>query len=89
MTSYNPAVKFHIKNKGQIKEGFDADLTVVDMDLTAEIEREDLFSKCGWSPYEEKILKAGADRYFVLAKQDPAKLAEEFKKLTNEKKKKI
>ena len=47
----NPVKIFGIKNKGFIKEGFDADFTVVDMDKTIEIKNENIESKCGWSPF--------------------------------------
>lgn len=57
LTSYNPAKKFRLKGKGEITEGMDADFTVVDMNITREIIRDNLFSKCGWSPYEGMLLK--------------------------------
>jgi dihydroorotase len=47
-----PAEIFKISGKGFIKERFDADLVVVDMDIEKEVRREELFTKAGWSPYE-------------------------------------
>ena len=47
----NPIRIFGIKNKGFIKEGFDADFTIVDMNKTIEIKNENIESKCGWSPF--------------------------------------
>ena len=47
----NPVKNFGIKNKGFIKEGFDADFTIVDMNKTIEIKNENIESKCGWSPF--------------------------------------
>ena len=47
----NPIKIFGIKNKGFIKEGFDADFTIVDMNKTIEIKNEKIESKCGWSPF--------------------------------------
>ena len=47
----NPVKIFGIKNKGFIKEGFDADFTIVDMNKTIEIKNENIESKCGWSPF--------------------------------------
>jgi len=52
LTSINPARAFRIKNKGFIKEGFDADLTIIDMDLMKKVRADHMFSKCGWTPYE-------------------------------------
>ena len=52
ITSQKPAEIFHIKNKGAIKKGYDADLTVIDLKKTQIITKEMLKTKCGWSPYE-------------------------------------
>ena len=48
----NPIKIFGIKNKGFIKEGFDADFTIVDMNKTIEINNKNIESKCGWSPFD-------------------------------------
>jgi len=48
---------FNIKNKGEIKEGFDADLTIVDMEKMQEVKNENLYTKCGWSPFNGWKLK--------------------------------
>lgn len=65
LTSYNPSKIFGIKNKGMIEKGMDADLTVVDMDLEEEVDKEFLFSKCGWSPFEGRVLKGWPVLTFV------------------------
>ena len=48
----NPVKIFGIKDKGYIKEGFDADLTIVDMNKKIMIKNKDIESKCGWSPFD-------------------------------------
>ena len=48
----NPVKIFGIKNKGFIKEGYDADFTIVDVNKTIEIKNENIESKCGWSPFD-------------------------------------
>jgi len=48
----NPVKIFGIKNKGFIKEGFDADFTIVDMEKKILIQNEKIESKCGWSPFD-------------------------------------
>ena len=53
----NPARIFKIKNKGFVKEGYDADLTLIDLDKRQAVRSEDLLTKCKWSPFEGKILK--------------------------------
>ena len=47
----NPVKIFGIQNKGFIKEGYDADLTIVDLNKEIEIKNENIQSKCGWSPF--------------------------------------
>jgi len=53
----NPAKIFKIKNKGFIKEGFDADLTIIDANLEKEVKNDELFTKCKWSPFDSWKLK--------------------------------
>ena len=48
----NPVKIFGIKNKGFIKEGFDADFTIVDMNKKILIKNNNIESKCGWSPFD-------------------------------------
>jgi dihydroorotase len=57
LTSKNPAKIFRIKNKGLLKEGYDADLTIIDMNLEKEVKADQLLSKTKWSPFEGKVLK--------------------------------
>ena len=47
----NPVKIFGIKNKGFIKEGYDADFTIIDMNKIIEIKNENIESKCKWSPF--------------------------------------
>ena len=42
---------FGIKNKGYIKQNFDADFTIVDLNKEIEIKNENIESKCKWSPF--------------------------------------
>jgi len=53
----NPAKIFKIKNKGLLKEGYDADLVIADLEKRQAVRSEDLLTKCKWSPFEGKILK--------------------------------
>ncbi|MCC7481969.1 MAG: amidohydrolase family protein, partial [Hyphomicrobiales bacterium] len=52
LTSHGPARIFGIAQKGRIAEGFDADLTVVDLRKKRVIENGWIESKCGWTPYD-------------------------------------
>ncbi len=53
----NPVKIFGIQNKGYIKEGCDADLTIVDLNKVIEIKNENIQSKCGWSPFDGEKFK--------------------------------
>ncbi len=48
---YAPARVFGLPTKGKIVEGCDADLTIIDMNLTKVIDDSSIVSKCGWSPF--------------------------------------
>ena len=49
---HNPAILFDIKNRGYIREGFFADLVIIDLDKKHKVNKKDLLYKCGWSPFE-------------------------------------
>ncbi len=51
MTSANPAKIYGIRSKGAIREGFDADLAIVDLKNERVVENSWIQSKCGWSPF--------------------------------------
>ena len=53
----NPCKIFGIKNKGFIKENYDADLTIVDMKKEQIIKDEIIASKCGWTPFNNYKVK--------------------------------
>ena len=53
LVSYNPCKIYNIKNKGQIKIGFDADLVIVDIKKQFEITNSWIASKCKWTPYDQ------------------------------------
>ncbi len=53
----NPCKIFGIKNKGYLKEGFDADLTIADMNKEVIIKNEMIASKCKWTPFNNYKVK--------------------------------
>ena len=52
MMCHNPAILFNIRNRGFIREGYKADLCLVDPDDSWTVSKENLLYKCGWSPFE-------------------------------------
>ena len=53
----NPCKIFGIKNKGYLKEGYDADLTIADMNKEVVIKNEMIASKCRWTPFNNYKVK--------------------------------
>lgn len=56
--SHGPAEMFQVKERGFLREGYWADLVLVDMDRVQRVEREDVLYKCGWSPLEGDELRS-------------------------------
>jgi len=52
ITSYNAARAFMLSGKGEIAEGNDADMVLVDMAKKWRISAKNRLSKCGWTPFE-------------------------------------
>lgn len=52
LVTENPRKHFQVKNKGRIAVGFDADLTLIDRNLTKEITNKWIASKCGYTPFD-------------------------------------
>jgi dihydroorotase len=52
MMCHNPAVLFNIRDRGFIREGYKADLCLVNTDSPWSVSKENILYKCGWSPFE-------------------------------------
>jgi len=52
MMCHNPAILFNIRNRGFIREGYQADLCLVNPASQWSVSKENLLYKCGWSPFE-------------------------------------
>ena len=57
-TAHNTAILFQIEQRGYIKEGYWADLVLVDLDKPYPVTRENILSKCGWSPFENHVFSS-------------------------------
>ena len=49
---HNPAKLFKVENRGFIKEGYYADLVLIDNSNSWTVSKENILYKCGWSPFE-------------------------------------
>jgi dihydroorotase len=56
---------FCIGNRGYIREGYFADLVVVDTQADTTVSKENILYKCGWSPLENFTFPASIDKTFV------------------------
>ncbi|MES2747566.1 MAG: dihydroorotase [Bacteroidota bacterium] len=63
--AHNPAKIFKIEKRGFIKEGFYADLAIVNTGLPWNVKKENIFYKCGWSPFEGINFKSRITHTFV------------------------
>lgn len=62
---HNPAILFGVEKRGFIKEGYYADLVLVDLDHNWEVNKANLYYKCGWSALEKHQFSAFIDTVFV------------------------
>jgi dihydroorotase len=62
---HNPATLYRIENRGFIREGYWADLSIVDLNSTWTVSRENILSKCGWSPLEGTTFQTKVTHTFV------------------------
>ena len=62
---HNPAILFDIENRGYIKEGYFADLVVLDTNKPWRVGKENILYKCGWSPFEGHVFKSQVTHTFV------------------------
>ncbi|HNR41899.1 MAG TPA: dihydroorotase [Bacteroidales bacterium] len=49
---HNPAVLFRIRDRGFVREGYKADLVLIDTEKPWSVSKENILYKCGWSPFE-------------------------------------
>ncbi|RRJ93838.1 dihydroorotase [Flavobacterium macacae] len=63
--AHNPAKLFKIEKRGFIKEGFYADVVIVDAGLPWSVKKENILYKCGWSPFEGFTFKSRITHTFV------------------------
>ena len=50
--SHNPATIFKVNNRGFLREGYYADIVLIDINTPTFVSKESLLYKCGWSPFE-------------------------------------
>ncbi len=62
---HNPAICFKVEKRGFIKEGYFADLVLVDLNKPWNVNKANILYKCGWSPFEGDTFNAQITHTFV------------------------
>ena len=62
---HNPAKIFKIEKRGFVKEGYFADLVIINPSLPWSVKPENILAKCGWSPFENYTFKSRITHTFV------------------------
>ncbi|MDD3003421.1 dihydroorotase [Flavobacterium sp.] len=63
--AHNPAKLFKIEKRGFIKEGYYADLVLLNAGLPWTVKKDNILYKCGWSPFEGTTFKSRITHTFV------------------------
>ena len=56
--AHAPAQLFNVRERGFLREGYWADLTLVDLDRPLLVRDEDALAKCGWSPFAGETFRS-------------------------------
>ena len=65
---HNPALLFHIERRGFIRKGYYADLVLVDPNANWKVIEGRYYTKCGWTPMDERTFKWRVRRTFINGK---------------------
>ncbi len=63
--SHNPAILFNIAKRGFIREGYFADLVLVDLKSPWTVSKDNILAQCGWSPFEGTSFQSKVTQTFV------------------------
>jgi dihydroorotase len=63
--SHNPAKLFQIEKRGFIKEGYFADLVLIDTNKPQTVAKDNILYKCGWSPFEGTTFSSTITQTFI------------------------
>lgn len=62
---HNPAILFQVERRGYVKEGYFADLVLVDLNNPWTVTKENILYKCKWSPFEGTTFKSRITHTFL------------------------
>jgi len=62
---HNPSILFQVEKRGYIKEGYFADLVIVDLNSPWSVKKDNILYQCGWSPFEGTVFKSRITHTFL------------------------
>lgn len=62
---HNPAIMYKMKDRGFIREGYFADIVLVNLASKWEVNDSNILYKCGWSPFNKTVFSSKIDSTFV------------------------
>jgi dihydroorotase len=63
--SHSPAILFQIEGRGYVREGYFADLVLVDLNTSWTVNRENILAHCGWSPFEGQAFSSSVEKTWI------------------------
>ena len=64
-TSHNVAIAYGVRERGFLREGYFADLVLVDLDEPLGVAADNLLYRCGWSPFEGHVFRSSVSATWV------------------------
>ena len=62
---HNPAIRFAVKDRGFIREGYHADLVLINLNKSTTVSKDNILYKCGWSPFLEHTFQSKIEKTIV------------------------
>lgn len=62
---HNPAICLQVKDRGYLREGYKADLAIVDLNASWTVDKDNILYKCQWSPFEGQIFRSRVSHTIV------------------------
>ena len=63
--AHAPAILFRIENRGFLREGFAADIVLVNPALATKVKNEEVLYKCAWTPFNDYSFSSAISKTFV------------------------
>ena len=62
---HNPAIRFAVKDRGFIREGYHADLVLINLNKSTTVSKDNILYKCGWSPFLKHTFQSKIEKTIV------------------------